>query len=193
MSQLSTKDIPKPKMNIEDKKAKHVMADIEGLGTEPGSVITSIGAVFVSIKGVSKCSFYERIDIQSCMDVGLNVDAGTLMWWFKQPDAARLELTRKGRPIFDVLEDFTAFLRYRDVRIWGNGASFDPVMLEEAYRACDMQAPWHYANARCHRTLVNTFPTIKKPAIVGTKHNALADAKAQAKHLVQLWRHAAKK
>lgn len=70
------------------------------------------------------------------------------------------------------------------IRVWGDGATFDPVLLEAAYRACNMPCPWYYTEVYCYRTL-RQLKDSKKPASV-TAHDALSDAKAQLKHLQEL-------
>lgn len=66
---------------------KHVMVDLETLGTKPGSVILSIGAVTFDLDGSGRDgrTFYQRVNIQSCLDAGMTVDGDTVEWWF-HPD-----------------------------------------------------------------------------------------------------------
>jgi exodeoxyribonuclease VIII len=85
------------------------------------------------------------------------------------------------------LLDFDLFLsRYgEDVKIWGNGASFDNVILANAYRRNDLNIPWKYYNDRCYRTMKSLAPHIKMER-EGTHHNALSDAISQANHLIRI-------
>jgi hypothetical protein len=68
-------------------------------------------------------------------------------------------------------------------------------ILDTAYRACGMSAPWAYYNARDYRTLKyemnkDLFRSLEvKPEV---KHNALSDAKAQALTLLAMRAHAVK-
>lgn len=163
-----------------------VMLDLETLGNGPNSVIIAIGAVKFDVFGLGE-EFYEVVDAQSCIDAGLQLDVSTVMWWMRQSDAARAEFQRTGGPLTEVLQRFTDFLGedMDNIRVWGNGASFDNVILGNAYRKAKLEQPWKFYNDRCYRTVKNLFPLIELER-TGTAHNALDDAKTQAKHLINM-------
>lgn len=162
---------------------QHIMLDLETLGTRPGSVITSIGAVKFSAGGIGE-TFYRRIDIADSMKAGLKVDPDTLKFWFKQPDESRLELTEPGELLTVVLLEFNTFIGDEEVCIWGNGASFDNALLAEVYRVVDYTMPWKFWNERCYRTLKALHPEKPFRQRHGVHHNALDDAISQAEHLI---------
>ncbi len=157
----------------------NVMLDLETLGNGPESVIIAIGAVKFSKEGITDDLFYTVVDPESCVQVGLKMDTSTVMWWMQQSDAARAAFKRPGEPLSKVLEDFAAWCP--DVPVWGNGASFDNVILSSAYRATGIKRPWSYWNDRCYRTLKSMSKV--KFERTGTHHNALDDALYQAEHL----------
>ncbi len=162
-----------------------VMIDIETLGTRPGCCILSIAAVPFSLTAPLE-SFYERISIDSCIAAGLTVDDNTVAWWKKQDPVAMEEAFSGTAPIAEVLQRLNDYLAtLGTVRVWGNGASFDVPLLEAALSACSMKPKWSYTNSLCYRTLKNLFPFLRQPAPT-MKHNALADAKAQAVHAEKL-------
>jgi DNA polymerase III epsilon subunit-like protein len=161
-----------------------VMLDLETLGQRPGSVILAIGAVKFA-DGEITSSFYERVDAESCVALGLRMDVSTVMWWFQQADAARLEVTKPGRPLADVLRDFSAWLGDENVEVWGNGAAFDNVILDDAYDKAGLPRPWKWSNDRCYRTVKQMRRDVPLPRS-GTHHNALDDAKSQAMHLMAI-------
>lgn len=161
-----------------------VMIDLETLGNKPGSVIVAIGAVKFG-SGEITSSFYERVDAESCVNLGLRMDCSTVMWWLKQESAARLEITKPGKDLREVLQAFTAWLADPDAEIWGNGAAFDNVLLSDAYERAQLSRPWPFWNDRCYRTLKSLRPDVPMPR-TGTHHNALDDAKSQAMHLMAL-------
>lgn len=172
------------------KKAGHapqVMVDLETLGTRPGSVIVALGAVKFSWRNGLGDTFYHRIDPASCVAAGLTMDAATVVWWLKQPDAARRELTRPGAPLAAVLTVFSAWLEARDVEVWGNGPAFDNGLLAEAYARVQLPLPWRYPNDRCYRTLKSLRPRVGLHR-EGEHHHALADARTQALHLIRVMR-----
>jgi hypothetical protein len=71
------------------------------------------------------------------------------------------------------------------VRLWGNGAGFDNVLLKNAFKAVDADEPWKYYNNRCYRTMSGVFKLDddETPPRVGTYHNALDDAMTQVHRL----------
>lgn len=166
---------------------KNVMVDLETLGNGSNSVILSIGAVLFDDTGIGN-EFDINVDPQSCVDAGLKIDVSTVMWWMKQSDAARKALNKDDTATLQVaLGEFTMFMRRTGaVYVWGNGATFDNVILSNAYKAVDMDVPWKFYNDRCYRTLKNLYPNVEQPADIGTAHNALDDARWQATHAVEI-------
>jgi hypothetical protein len=78
------------------------------------------------------------------------------------------------------------------LKVWGNGAGFDPVLLEAAYSAADVPAPWKYWNALDVRTLVHMgrqlgFDPKSDLPFEGNKHHALDDAIHQANYCSLIW------
>ena len=161
-----------------------IMLDLETLGKKPGSVIVAIGAVMFNERGITH-RFYERVDAVSCVKAGLTMDVETVMWWMKQAEEARLEITRDGLALKDALIEFKKWIGGEEVDVWGNGAAFDNVILAEAYDRCGLERPWKYYNDRCYRTMKSLHPEI--PMIrKGVHHNALDDAESQALHLMRI-------
>lgn len=170
-----------------------VMLDLETLGTSPGSIILSIGAVeFDPTTGLLGKEFYRVINSGSSEILGLTADASTLKWWEGQTKEARTVLTEAkeaGTVLQSVLIDFNEFLSacgfLGGIRVWGNGSDFDNVLLIAAYKAAGLKPAWKYSNSRCFRTLKNLIPSVADNRVV-VEHNALADARAQAEHAMAL-------
>ena len=165
---------------------RHVMVDLETLGNNSNAVIISIGAVAFDLDSNETFSdtFYSIIDPESCVRSGLKMDVSTVMWWMKQSDQARKAFEKEGSPLIEVLFGFAAWYP-EGAKFWGNGATFDNVILSNAYSACDMKKPWGYADDRCYRTVKALYPDVKVER-VGVYHNAVDDAVTQAKHLVAM-------
>ncbi len=166
----------------------NIMLDLETFGQKPGALIKAIGAVKFG-GGELREEFYERIDAASAESIGLRMDVATVMWWLGQSEAARSEITQPGKHIAIVLQEFRRFVAgdeplNPEACIWGNGSEFDNVLLATAYDYAQITLPWKYYNNRCYRTVKNLFPDFPKPEVVA--HHALADAKAQAVHLMQM-------
>jgi 3' exoribonuclease, RNase T-like len=58
--------------------------------------------------------------------------------------------------------------------------------LRHAYEACGIKAPWSYRYDFCYRTMYRNFPSAEPYRAEGVKHNALDDARSQAKHLISI-------
>lgn len=167
---------------------RDLMIDIETLGNRPGSVILSIGAVaFDADTGEIGEEFYAAIDPETASKVGLTTDISTMLWWMKQSEAAREAAFSGKRSINMALTELSIFVKWQEPsRVWAKPPSFDLVMLEAAFRACDQDIPWHFRVHRDCRTIFDITGT-KQPE-VGTAHNALDDAKAQALGVTEAYR-----
>jgi hypothetical protein len=166
----------------------NVMCDLETLDKTATSVIIAIGAVeFDPILGLGQ-KFYQIVDAQSCVDVGLTLGADTVMWWMKQDVRAKTAFNEKGIELKEVLRMFADWYP-KGADLWGNGAMFDNVILANAYDRTRIQRPWGYKADRCYRTLRALYPEVEAVKDGGVMHNALDDAVYQAKHAVTLLRH----
>lgn len=168
----------------------HIMPDLETLGTNPTSPIIAIGAV----SGYGLPEFYSKIPVTACVG---EIDKLTLGWWLKQSKEAIDETFNSGHNCSSLSDMLYAFTEYfltvtdygtLDYVIYGNAASFDLVLLREAYKACGLIVPWNFRKESCYRTLKNQFPAIKF-APEGMKHCALDDAKNQHEHLLRILGH----
>lgn len=164
--------------------ANHIMLDLETMGTGSDAAIIAIGAVRFDIS--IRDSFYQVVDLQSSLDCGLSVSADSILWWLQQSEEARHAITQKGKSLSSVLTDFAKWVE-KDPLIWGNGATFDNVILANAYDQCKIKRPWIYGNNRCYRTLKSFYPHIKFQHS-GVAHNALDDAQSQAMHLIDIFK-----
>lgn len=170
-----------------------VMLDLETLGNKSNAALLSIGAVEFNIEtGETGREFYQVIDLQSCLDVGLKINGGTFYWWMKQSNAARDAVCEKSASIQDVLKDFNIWMEDRvdKVNVWGNGARFDIGLLEDAYVACGYDnMPWYFRSERDVRTLVAFAPEIKANyPNIGVEHNPIDDCKFQIRYCHETWK-----
>ncbi len=161
---------------------KHVMLDLETIGTRPGSVILSIGAVFFDLDGKTGETFYRNIEPASCLAAGLTVDPQTKAWWMRQSQAARDALAVDRRPLADVVKEFASFFRAGGEFVWAQGATFDPPLWEAAAAAVGCSTPWRFWNARDTRTVYDICGLdYKAMPREGVYHNALDDCLTQVK------------
>ena len=166
---------------------KHVMVDLETLGTTADSAIMSIGAVSFDLNSdhVDDEAFYASISVESNTDLGRRVQEATLIWWLKQRGAAQSVFNEPKRSLESALVELSDWIGPREVMMWSNGADFDLPMLTHAYRQLGLDVPWLFWNSRCVRTYKG-LPQAKSVKVTreGVAHNAFADALYQAR-LVQ--------
>lgn len=163
-----------------------VMLDLETMGSGPNAAIIAIGAVgFTPERIVHR--FYRVVDLASSVATGGIIDASTVLWWLRQGNEARAQFNLSGMPVEEALSEFSQWLApFGDgVKVWGNGAAFDNVILASAYRRLELPVPWKFYNDRCYRTMKAAHPGVKMER-VGTYHNALNDAESQAQHLMAM-------
>lgn len=168
-----------------------LMIDLETLGTDPSAPIVAIGAVFFDPKtGKLGAEFSATIDFESACEKR-TPSASTIKWWLKQEDDARAKVVRGKSSMEAALSEFKRFIgshaNLRQVKPWGNGATFDISMLEDCFKCYDMQIPWEFWNVRDVRTVVDLGGMIdlSKDMVTfeGTPHVALDDAKHQARYV----------
>ena len=172
-----------------------IMIDLETMSTLPHAAIIQIGAVEFDLdSGAIGQTFHAHISLQSNADYARHIDPDTVLWWMKQSDEARAAFLLPNVSLPEALVSFASWMNYRGetkaLEIWGNGASFDNVILASAYKACAINTPWRYYNDRCYRTLKARHPSVPMER-TGTHHNALDDAISQAMHLIAIHNNAA--
>ncbi|HAU8193203.1 TPA: exonuclease [Escherichia coli] len=171
----------------------HLMIDLETMGTNTNAPIVVIGAVFFDPQtGEIGPVFYIVISLTDAMNTGAVPDGGTIKWWLKQSSEARAAILTDQVKLRDALSRFREFINeYSDekfVQVWGNGATFDNAILRTSYERLDIPCPWRYHNDRDVRTIVELGKTIDFDArtvipFEGVRHNALDDARHQAKYV----------
>jgi DNA polymerase III epsilon subunit-like protein len=171
-----------------------VMLDLETMGSTSNSAIVSIGAVEFNIEtGETGREFYRVVNLKSCLDFGLKIDASTVYWWLQQSQDARDAICDKNNDeIQNVLHEFSLWMNdsIQDIQIWGNGSRFDIGILSDAYIACKLKIPWNYTKERDVRTLVAFAPQIKYDEIANNNtliHHPINDAKLQIKYCTKIY------
>lgn len=171
--------------------ATHYVLDLETMGNRPTSAIVAIGCVRIESLAITS-GLYRRVSLESSLQAGLTCDASTIEWWLQQNDSARAEIHKPGAiRLESALADLADFMRShptgtpdRNCLLWGNGSSFDNVIVGNAFDACNIRRPWLFWNDRDLRTLLAIFPNAKQLPFDGTKHHALDDAMHEAKQLL---------
>ena len=167
----------------------HIMVDLETLSTSFNATILAIGAVKFDADKKVYDKFYQVVKTPPDVE-GFHISSDTLDWLSKQSEEARTVFTDPAA--VDISEALMAFHYWaikntviKDIRLWGNGASFDNVILSTAYEICALPKPWMFWNDRCYRTMKSLNRTVGITRM-GTHHNALDDAETQAIHLLAM-------
>jgi len=167
-----------------------LMIDLETMGTRPGSVIMSIGAIAFDLKtGELGEQFYRTIDLQSSLEIGLTVDPATESWWAKQDPAIHARMFKDTAPVKEVLAELCKWISQLPSPVcpWGNSAAFDLGLLADVLEKCGLPLPWNYYNERCCRTIVALNPGIKyamaKPSAA---HDPIEDCKYQIRYVTKI-------
>jgi len=160
---------------------KHVMLDLETLGTVPNSAVISIGAVQFDLNGEMGKTFHSNITAASCREIGLIEDPATHQWWAKQSKEAQDRIMADRKPVNEVVSRFGSwFLGCGAEFVWGNGATFDVVLWECVCRRLGVSPPWKFWNVRDMRTVIHMFDLdVRTMGRAGVHHDALDDAKFQ--------------
>ncbi|ENE14130.1 exonuclease, partial [Escherichia coli] len=172
----------------------HLMIDLETMGKNPDAPIISIGAIFFDPQtGDMGPEFSKTIDLDTAGGV---IDRDTIKWWLKQSREAQSALLTDEIPLDDALLQLREFIDENSgeffVQVWGNGANFDNVILRRSYERQGIPCPWRYCNDRDVRTIVELGKAIDFDArtaipFEGERHNALDDARHQAKYVSAIW------
>ncbi|HFD2629662.1 TPA: 3'-5' exoribonuclease [Escherichia coli] len=172
----------------------HLMIDLETMGKNPDAPIISIGAIFFDPQtGDMGPEFSKTIDLETAGGV---IDRNTIKWWLKQSREAQSAIMTDEIPLDDALLQLREFIDENSgeffVQVWGNGANFDNTILRRSYERQGIPCPWRYYNDRDVRTIVELGKAIDFDArtaipFEGERHNALDDARYQAKYVSAIW------
>ncbi|EFM0461917.1 exonuclease [Escherichia coli] len=172
----------------------HLMIDLETMGKNPDAPIISIGAIFFDPQtGDMGPEFSKTIDLDTAGGV---IDRDVIKWWLKQSREAQSAIMTDEIPLDDALLQLREFIDENSgeffVQVWGNGANFDNTILRRSYERQGIPCPWRYYNDRDVRTIVELGKAIDFDArtaipFEGERHNALDDARYQAKYVSVIW------
>ncbi|MEB7713610.1 3'-5' exoribonuclease [Kluyvera cryocrescens] len=176
----------------------HLMIDLETMGTKPNAPVIAIGAVFFDPhSGELGPEYYTAVNLASAMEQGAVPDGNTIIWWLKQsPEARSAICVDDALPIAAALSELSHFInRNTDpkfLKVWGNGATFDNAILRSAYERAGHPCPWQFWNDSDVRSIVMLgrqlgFDPKREMPFDGVAHNALADARHQAKYVTAIW------
>jgi len=178
----------------------HIMVDIETLGNGPKAIIAQIGAVAFRLGEVVDTpnsfdrseKFYRTIDVDQ---PGRKFDADTFYFWMMQLPEARnsvFPVEKENRvSLAAALVDYHDWVRgIKPEKIWCNGATFDHVILSDAFKDLHklmptVKNPTHFRDMWDQRTAIGWVKLlgfdIPRPEFdYVIMHNAMHDAAVQA-------------
>ena len=171
---------------------RDVMMDIETMSTDSNAVVVSISCVEFDLETGEIGSKFERgLKLNPQVKAGGVVDMNTVMWWMEQSDEARAALTFYYRkPVKEVLMELNTWLgslhdNIKDLKLWGNGATFDNVIVRNLCKRHDMELMVPFWCDNDVRTLVTLSGiNTRDYEFTGVKHHGIDDCKHQIKYCV---------
>jgi hypothetical protein len=169
---------------------KHIMMDIETLSTNSNGAITTISAVQFNLEsGKIGKTFEIAIKLDEQVKQGAVIDTDTVIWWMSQDDEAIKAMLRiKKVTVAKALTDFNNWILdlgkpLNDIKLWGNGVSFDNVMVRNLYKRSNIDFVLPYWCDNDVRTLVTLANiNVRDYKFEGIKHNGIDDCKHQIKY-----------
>lgn len=155
---------------------KHVMIDLETLGTNPDTIFLSLAAVqFDPNTGMRGEEFCMNVDINS--QGGRGFEAGTIRWWLEQRPEIMKKMFTSPSSLTEVRNAFSEFWhKNKLVYPWGNSARFDLGILHNAGFH-----QWLHYNERDYRTMASLVERLEKDP--RKAHDPLYDCQFQIKNL----------
>jgi exodeoxyribonuclease VIII len=166
--------------------ATHIMIDLETLGVRPDARVLEIGACTFDPMGSGPIEQFS-VGLDVSRQPWGTVDPGTIDFWLKQPDEARLHIAEaKKLDPRAALEEFeAAFSPWGQITgVWSHGPAFDITILQTLYARVGRAVPWNYRHVYDTRTLQLAVQAAGGEAAAypkgGTAHSGVDDAVNQA-------------
>lgn len=160
-----------------------LMIDLETFGTKSNAVVVSISVVvFDMATGDTSSVFDIGVDIKDQLVNGRFIDKDTIEWWSKQSLQAKESLCEiDSMPTALALNSLNAFITnnfkdLKNVNLWGNGATFDNVIIRSLFSDFNIDFVLPYWCDKDVRTL--TYLTGINPKdfeFKGTAHKGIDD------------------
>jgi hypothetical protein len=179
-------------------RAGHMMLSIGTWGTSSRAVVVEMGAVVFDPLGkllddvpVTTDIFYSLVSPESCLKLGMEVEANTILWWMAQDEESRHRFTRaqelqSWKPIHQALDSLSVWMALKEIKyVWAHRAGFDPTLITEYYRRLGKPLPFNFRDIRDTRTLYSLYNLTEEEWKVvmrrSMKHHPVYDAWAQAR------------
>ncbi len=161
------------------------MVDLETTDTAQTSCVLSIGIVeFDSKTGEMFNKHYYKFDADTQERTS---SKDTLDWWDKQDQDIRAEAFSGTNSLEEFLRLDLVEIIGREDKVWGNGATFDISILENACQQYDTPIPWSFWNTRDVRTVVDLASGLASRGKAPKKlHDPVVDCEYQIGYLCRM-------
>jgi len=175
---------------------KHCMIDLETMSSDSHAAIVAIGALIFDPIGDEPLSpaewegteptgargFYRNISLHGQADAGRDISGKTIEWWLEQDFLAQQRLRVPKRYMLrETLTEFYTWYKYHEIeKLWSH-ATFDAVILSNAYDAVFLGRPYSRTDCMDVRTIYNmAYPGEKVPGVTTLNaHDAIWDCYRQ--------------
>lgn len=173
------------------------MIDIETLSTNSNGLVISISAIeFDLMTGNIGREFETGLKLKDQIAKGAVIDIDTVMWWLDQSKEAQKSLLSLVDEfhVEIALDNFNIWLdelecKNKNIRLWGNGATFDNVIVRNLYERHGITFNLPFWCDRDVRTLVDLADIQTKDyKFDGIKHNGIDDCLHQIKYCVDAYK-----
>lgn len=173
---------------------KHIMLDLETLGTSYNSVVTQVALIEFDIHKQFDINedinvYSANIDIQEQINNGSVIDGDTIKWWLNNNPEVLKSTLIDTKSINEVTNDITQFINNlcdkRDLNIWSH-ASFDIPILNNLLKIGN-QPSVYYRSVRDLRTINMLVDPDMKLGYPRNDHNAIKDCLNQIEYYVNLF------
>lgn len=179
-----------------------LMIDLETLSTSNNAAVVTMAAIkFDPHADYSKLTvdqlppnqvYYKRIDLDSCLKIGLITNEQTIEWWGTQPKEAQDEAFGDNGDrisIDEAMRELNKF-SFGIKKPWSHGSCFDLMIIEEICKRLELGIRWKFYDIRDTRTIFDLGVDPKMPK--ADKHHALHDAFRQVIGVQNVMRELAK-
>lgn len=145
---------------------RDIICDVETLDTQPSSVVLSVAMVKFNLADEDnydtlndpKRYFYAVIDAEEQIrDYARTCSFSTIKFWTEQSKSVTKEVFQtKQQPVEATLIDLAKWVNVDTVKspnLWGNGATFDNMIMQSLFRDYDIKWPFDYWADKDLRTL----------------------------------------
>ena len=163
----------------------HFMVDIETLSTRITARIMQVAVVVFNAQGIIDQKMWM---LDQARQPSRHVDIGTLLFWLNtNPERLRQLISPGGVGVEDFHSELVAMRdKYSPEGWWAHSPSFDLVLLEDLFKLCKLTSPWAFRQALDTRTLSYLADAKMIKADPKEQHDALSDALAQARWVVNV-------